>query len=182
MIFKNPWLVQLATRAKRRVAGKVGKCSLGLEQQKNVADLNMLSLGSYDVLIRMYWLERHWFLVNCKDKIVCFIDESDEREEIQGMKRTIKLQPITASQLGKSIRKSYQIYVIHIYYTNSKDKITSLENVAFTWGFIDVLWDKLLVFPPKWHIDFTIQLILEATPMSRTLYRMSITKLTELKM
>lgn len=34
-----------------------------------MADLNVLPLGSYDVLIGMDWLEKHWSLVNCKQRL-----------------------------------------------------------------------------------------------------------------
>lgn len=51
--FKHPWLVQLATGAKRRVLAKVNHCPLKIAGQPLLADLNILPLGSYDVLIGM---------------------------------------------------------------------------------------------------------------------------------
>eukprot|EP00253_Pinus_taeda_P003862 PITA_03862 len=50
--FKNPWLVQLATRAKRRVTAKVNDCSFTIADQPVTTDLNVIPLGSYDILIR----------------------------------------------------------------------------------------------------------------------------------
>ena len=67
--FRNPWLVQLATGTKRRVMAKVKSCPIVIAGQPVVADLNILPLGSYDVLIGMDWLEKHWALVNCKTKL-----------------------------------------------------------------------------------------------------------------
>eukprot|EP00253_Pinus_taeda_P003695 PITA_03695 len=49
--FKNPWLVELATGAKRRVIAKVNDCSFTIAGQPVMADLNVLPLGSYDILI-----------------------------------------------------------------------------------------------------------------------------------
>ena len=51
-----------------------------------VADLNMLPLGSYDVLIGMDWLEKHWALVNCKTKIIQYKDDFGKEQEMQGIK------------------------------------------------------------------------------------------------
>ena len=51
--FKNSWLVQLATRAKRRVLAKVSNCPLVLANQSIMVELNVLPLGSYDILIDM---------------------------------------------------------------------------------------------------------------------------------
>jgi len=44
--FKNPWLVQLATGAKRRVISKVNNCPINMAGHPMKGDLNMLPLGS----------------------------------------------------------------------------------------------------------------------------------------
>eukprot|EP00253_Pinus_taeda_P001671 PITA_01671 len=49
--FKNPWLVQLAMGAKRRVIAKIKDCSFTIAGQPVTGDLNVLPLGSYDILI-----------------------------------------------------------------------------------------------------------------------------------
>jgi len=55
--FKSPWLVQLAIGAKRRVCAKVEGYEIKFAKQQIRTDLNVLPLGSYDVLIDMHWLE-----------------------------------------------------------------------------------------------------------------------------
>eukprot|EP00253_Pinus_taeda_P035458 PITA_35458 len=114
--FKNPWLVQLATGAKRRVITKIKDCSLTIAGEPVVADLNVLPLGSYDVLI------------------------------------------------------------------DSKGKASTLDNIPVIREFADVFPEEIPGLPPKGNIDFTIELIPGAAPVSRAPYRMSVPKLTELKM
>jgi len=80
--FKNPWLVQLAIGAKRRFLAKVSNCPLELANQSITTDLNVLPLGSYNILIGMDWLEKHWSLINCKTKIINFRDDKGERQEM----------------------------------------------------------------------------------------------------
>jgi len=46
-----------------------------ISRQPIYLDLNILPLGSYDILIGMDSLERHWPLVDCKQKTVSFITE-----------------------------------------------------------------------------------------------------------
>ena len=48
--------------------------------------------------------------------------------------------------------------------------------------FKDVFPDDILGLPPKRDIDFTIELLPGAAPMSKTPYRMSTTEMLELKM
>ena len=56
---RKSWLVQLATRTKRKVSEVVEKCPLVMNGIVTYVDLNVLPLGSYDILIGMDWLEAH---------------------------------------------------------------------------------------------------------------------------
>ena len=56
---RKSWSVQLATRTKIKVSEVVGKCPLVMNGLVTCVDLNVLPLGSYDVLIGMDWLEAH---------------------------------------------------------------------------------------------------------------------------
>jgi len=87
--FKDPWLVQLATGEKRRVNAKVKNYTLKIVGQLVTAYLNMLSLGLYDVLIGMDYLEKHWSVINCKTKTISYNDELGIKQEMQGIKRPV---------------------------------------------------------------------------------------------
>eukprot|EP00253_Pinus_taeda_P005217 PITA_05217 len=157
--FRNPWLVQLATGTKRRVMEKVKSCPIVVAGQPVVVDLNILPLGSYDVLIGMDWLEKHWALVNCKTKVIRYKDDAGIEQEMQRIKRPV--------QVG---------------YAETKNKENLLEHLPVIKEFADVFPEEIPGLPPKRDIDFTIDLILGAAPVSRTPYRMSVLELTELKM
>eukprot|EP00253_Pinus_taeda_P020616 PITA_20616 len=180
--FKNPWLVQLATGAKRRVGAKIKDCSFTIAGQPVMADLNVLPLGSYDILIGMDWLEKHWSLVDCKTKIIYFKDSLGNKKEMQGIKRLVQVRPITANQLAKCVRKGCQIYAVQVGYADSKDKTAILNNIPVIQEFTDVFPEEIPGLPPKRNIDFTIELVPGAAPVSRAPYRMSVPELTELKM
>ena len=53
------WLVQLATGTKRKFSEVVEKCPLVMNGLFTRVDVNVLPLGSYDILIGMDWLEAH---------------------------------------------------------------------------------------------------------------------------
>lgn len=80
--FKSPWLVQLAIGAKGRVLAKANNCSSKIAGQPVIVYLNLLPLGSYDVLIGMDWLEKNWSLVNYKTKTIYYRDELGARQEM----------------------------------------------------------------------------------------------------
>eukprot|EP00253_Pinus_taeda_P034937 PITA_34937 len=180
--FKNPWLVQLATGAKRRVTAKVNDFSFIIVEQLVMADLNVLPLGSYDILISMDWLERHWSLVDYKTKIIYFRDHHGIRKEMQGIKRPMQVRPITANQLVKCIQKGCQVYAIQVGYADSKDKIAILNDIPVIQEFTDVFPEEIPGLPPRRNIYFTIELVPGAALVSRAPYRMSVPELAELKM
>eukprot|EP00253_Pinus_taeda_P027604 PITA_27604 len=132
--------------------------------------------------LTMIECEGRWSLIDCKKKSVNYLTEAGQRREIHGIMKNIKLHLISANQLGRCIRNDCEVYVIQLRYTNSKSKTTSLEDIPMIQDFKDVFPEFILVLPSKCDIDFTIELIPSATPVSRDPYRMSILELTKLKM
>ena len=53
----SSWLVQLATGAKRKVISFVKNCAVTMDQFETFVKINILPLGSYDILIGMDWLD-----------------------------------------------------------------------------------------------------------------------------
>lgn len=144
--------------------------------------MNILPLGSYDILIGMDWLEKHWSLINCKTKTINFRDDKGERQEMQGIQKPLQIRPVTTSQIAKCIRKGYHIFAIQVGYADPKEKYAVLEDILVIQNFLDVFPEDILGLPPKRDKGFTIELILGAASVSRAPYRMSIPELIELKM
>lgn len=168
--FRNPWLLQLATREKRNVYAKIPKCTLEISEQQLTVDLNILPLGSYNVLLGMDWLEKHWTLVGCKEKVIYYRMQDATHKEIKGIKKPLQLRPIAASQMSKCMRKGCQIYAIQVGFTNSKEKNPTMENIPVVQDFMDVFPKEIPGFPPRRDTDFTIELMTRESPISRELY------------
>jgi hypothetical protein len=83
-------------------------------------------------------------------------------------------------QLKKCYRKGCQIFAAHMEET-PKDKVPNLEDHAVLEDFEDV-FKEVPGLPPKRDIDFSINLMPGATPVSKTPYRMSTPELKELQM
>ena len=60
--------MQLATGTKRKVTSFVQECEISMNNFRTQVDLNILPLGSYDLLIGMDWLEKHRVILDCFDK------------------------------------------------------------------------------------------------------------------
>jgi hypothetical protein len=72
------WLVQLATGTKRKVTDFISDCELSLDGQNTKLNLNILPLGSYDIIIGMDWLEKHKVILNCYEKSLTYRDKTTQ--------------------------------------------------------------------------------------------------------
>jgi hypothetical protein len=174
------WLVQLATRAKRKFNEMVKSCLMEMNGLNTKADLNIFPLGSSECLIGMNWLDQNHAILECHNKAFTFLDEEGNLRKVQGIPRAVTIREISALQLKKCYRKGCQIFAAHMEET-TKDKVPNLEDHAVLEDFEDV-FKEVPGLPPKRDIDFSINLMHEAIPVSKTPYIMSTPELKELQM
>ena len=127
--FLKSWLVQLATGTKRKVTDFVKCCALDMNGFISQADLNILPLGSYDVLIRMEWLEKHRVLLDCYDKTFSCIDDKGNKVTVKGIARKVMIREISTLQMKRSVRKGCKVFVVHLLDPNEKFEKTEIENI-----------------------------------------------------
>jgi hypothetical protein len=173
-------LVQLANGTKRRIHDMVSGCSISLNGVNMNVDLNIIPLGSYDILIGMDWLENHHVVLNCHNKTFTCLDGDRKESTVKGVPRPISIREISALQLKRCFRKECQLYAAHVE-ERENTKGPSLEDFAVLQEFEDV-FQEISRFPPRREIYFSIDLVLGAAPMSKTHYRTSTPELKELQM
>jgi hypothetical protein len=114
------WLVQLAIGTKRKVVDYIYDYEFILGGQNIKTNLNILLLGSYDVIIRVDWLERYKAMLDCYEKTLKYKDENDTARKVQGIQKPISARHIYAMQFKKCMRKGCQVYAIQV--TNLLEK------------------------------------------------------------
>ena len=112
--FENSWLIQLATGAKRKVTCFVKKCAVVINQFKIFVKINVLPLGSYDILIGMDWLEQHRVILKCYDKTFTCINNDEKSISVKGIPRKTTIRYISTLQLKRAIRKGCKAYAVKI--------------------------------------------------------------------
>ena len=68
-------MVQLAIGTKRKVTKMVNQCPIKLVELNTLVNVNVLPLISYDMLVRMDWIEDHRAKVGCFNKRVTCLNE-----------------------------------------------------------------------------------------------------------
>jgi hypothetical protein len=91
--------VEIASRAKQKVGGKVTGCSLNLGELVTRVNLYIMILGSYDIMINMDWLESHEEILNCKMTQLSLVDDEGQRCLIVGQNHGVSLRFISSLKL-----------------------------------------------------------------------------------
>ena len=112
--FEKYWLFQLSTRTKKKVISFVKRCDFGMNGFKTHADLNILPLGSYGLLIEMDWLEKHTVILNCYDKRFSCLDYQGNTIVVKGIPMKVTIREILALQMKMYVCKGCKFFAVYI--------------------------------------------------------------------
>jgi hypothetical protein len=125
-------------------------------------------------------LDQHHALLDCRKKEFTCLDEEGNRKTVQGIPRDVTVIEISAMQLKKCYRKGYQLFVAHVEEA-SRDEVSKVGYHAVIKKCEDV-FQEVPRIPPKRDIDFSINLMPGAAPVSKAPYRMSTLEMKELQL
>ena len=172
-------LVEMASGVKQAVGPSVDKCVVDLGVCVTQVKVYVTTLGTYDLIIGMNWLEEHRAFLDCYGKKVLCINDNGEAIKIQGIKRKVSLRFISTMNVKRCMRQGCQLYIVEA--VNS-EKGPSFDDYPVLAEFSDVFPKELPGLPPKRELDFTIEVKPGAEPTSKTPYRMTAPELCELQM
>jgi hypothetical protein len=143
--------------------------------------LNILPLGSNDLLIGMDWLATYKARLDYYHKTLECVSEEGRRITLQGIQKPVSVRRISALQMRKYCRKGCPLYAIQVLESVKDDK-PSLEDHPTLREYRDVFSEEVMGLHSRRDIDFSIELAPRVVPVSRTPYRMSTPELVELKL
>ena len=126
--------------------------------QKFMANLILLDIHDFDVILGMDWLSRHHATVDCYRKEVRLCIPGQTEVVFYGLRKTLPNSIMTAMKANKMLRKSYQGYLA--YAIEVRDSGSRLEDIPVVREFPDVFPEDLPGIPPDREIDFQIKLSL----------------------
>jgi hypothetical protein len=155
-------LVQLATGTKRRINETVRGFPINLNRLNEIYDMNLILLGSYDILIGMDWLDKHHVILDFHNKTFTCLDEEGKKSILKGIPRPISIREISALQLKRCFGKHCQLYATHVE-EPEKTKGPSLEDFLVLQEFEDV-FQEIPRLTPKRETYLSIDLVLGVAP------------------
>ena len=143
------------------------------------ADLIVLSIHDFDIILGMDWLSKHRATLDCYKKEVRLVRPEEPGVIFRGIRREIAPSLINAMTASKMLRKGCQGYLAFI--VDRRQEGTRLEDISIIKEFPDVFPDDISGLPPDREVEFTIDLIPETEPISIPPYRMAPAEMRELK-
>jgi hypothetical protein len=143
--------------------------------------LNILPLGSYDLLIGMDWLATYKTKVDYYHKNLECENEEGIKMILQGIQRPVSVRLISTLQIKKYCRKGYPLYAMQVL-ESIEDNKSNLEDHPILREYKDVCPKEVSGLPLRRDIDFSIELAPGAVSVSRAPYRISALELVEIKL
>jgi len=142
------------------------ECPIIVEGRRFKINLICLPLQGLDVILGMDWLSTNHILIDCGHKRLVFPENE-------------KSVLISAHQVMTELRDGSKCFVI---LTQMKvEKGVEMQSIPVVSEFVDVFPDEIPGLPSKRKVEFSIDLVPGAGPISTTPYRMSPAELSELK-
>ena len=135
------------------------------------ADLIVLGLHDFDVVLGMDWLSRHRATLDCYKKEVRLVHPEEPGVIFRGIRREIAPSLINAMTPSKMLRKGYQGYLAFV--VDMRQERTRLEDIPIVREFADVFPDDISGLPSDRAIEFVIELIPGTEPISIPPYIMA---------
>jgi hypothetical protein len=88
----KPWLIQLATGTKRKIMEVVPACQFTVDGLPTQDNINILPLGSYDLLIGMDWLTAYKTKLDCYHKTLECVNEEGRKITLQGIHKPLSVR------------------------------------------------------------------------------------------
>ncbi|XP_073034913.1 uncharacterized protein [Primulina eburnea] len=155
------------------------KCKICINGNIFQAELIQLNMVEFDVILGMDWLSKNNALVDCRKKNVT-LQAPNQEEVIYHGKVKKQKSLLSATQTWRAMKSGEEIYLAMISEVN-EEAMPALENIPVVQDFPDVFPEELPGEIPDREIEFEINLMPDAAPISKAPYRMAPAELKELK-
>ena len=116
-------------------------CRVSIEGHEFMANLVLLDIQDFDVILGMDWLSRHHATMDCFKKEVKLCRPGEPEINFCGVRKILFSSMMSVMMAGKMFRKSYPGYLA--YAVEVRDDDMRLEDIPIVREFLDVSPDDL---------------------------------------
>ncbi|XP_070014986.1 uncharacterized protein [Nicotiana sylvestris] len=153
-------------------------CLIALSGFETRADLLLLILVDFDIILGMDWLSTHYAILDCHDKIVMLVMPSVPRVEWRGTLDHTSSRVISFLNAQRMVEKGCDTYLAYV--RDVSIDTPTIDLVLIVRDFSDVFPADLPVMSLDIDIDFGIDMLSGTQPISIPPYHMAPSELKEL--
>ncbi|GJX84255.1 putative reverse transcriptase domain-containing protein [Tanacetum coccineum] len=161
----------------QRVGNVTGRAYAIRDAKKGQGPNVVTELGAFDVIIRMDWLVERDVVIVFGKKVV-HIPVKNKMLVVKGNSGVSRLKVISCIKARKYIERGCQLFLAQI--TEKKPTKRWLEDVHVIHDFPEVFPDDLSGLPPPRQVEFRIEVMPGAAPVTRAPYRLAPSEMKEL--
>ena len=173
---EEPLQVEIANQEVIPIDQICPNCEMEIEGQNFKVNLIPFKLGEFDVILGMDWLAKCEAHIDCKGKKIKIKLPGEKLVVFRGQKQTRKF--LTMMQTKRLLRQGCEAYLAYV--VDTERKIPNIKEVEVVNEFEDVFPKDLPRLPPDREIEFAIELVPGAAPVSKAPYRLAPVELKEL--
>nr|GEW85426.1 putative reverse transcriptase domain-containing protein [Tanacetum cinerariifolium] len=152
-------------------------CTLNLVNHVFEIDLMPIKLGTFDVIIGMDWLVKHDDVIVSGERVVR-IPYGNKMLIVESDKGVSRLKVLSYIKARKYVERGCHLFLAHVMKDKSNEK--RMKYVLMIRDFLEVFPKELLGLPPPRQVEFRIDLVSRAAPVSRAPYRLALFEMKEL--
>jgi len=153
-------------------------CTINIGGRLFLADLILLGIHGYDIILGIDWLTKYQAIIDCKQKTLVVVTPEGERFTYKEDYPAPIVLLISATKACKLVRKGCTAYLCAVEVAETPE--LNLRDTPIVQEFPEV-FQEVPGLPPNRELEFVIELVPGTTPISKTPYRMAPAKLVKLK-
>ncbi|KAJ0494330.1 putative nucleotidyltransferase, Ribonuclease H [Helianthus annuus] len=138
-----------------------------------------MKMEDFDIILGIDWLSKHNVTIECRTRRVIFGDPQSPELVFQGTQPRKVLKIISTLKAQKFLSHGCARFLASVKSLSSEEP--TIDSLPVACEYPDVFPKELPGIPPDREVEFTIDLILGAEPISKAPYRMAPLELKELK-
>ena len=175
----HEWHVRIPTGETQISRAICRRCPLALNNLKMPADLVIMEMSDFDIILGMDWLSEHHAFIDCREKKVIFEIPNQQTYYFQEIRTQtpVALSTLQVSHLKKEVHGGYLVSLQGI----EKPNQIQPEDIPIVRDYPEVFPEELPGLPPTREVEFGIDIIPGSHPISKAPYRMAPAELEELR-
>jgi hypothetical protein len=158
----------------------VCECPVSICGRVLPANLVVLPIFSYDVILGMDWLTRHSTVIDCARKQVTLTPWGEGKVKYVGSQEKSLPSTILVVQARKLIIRGDQAFLAFVVAPTKQAK-KNIEDIFVVCEYPDVFSTDCFGLPPQREVEFGIECVLGTNLISKAPYRTASSELKELK-